>query len=193
MGARQAPASPPMGTSVFHVPPPWAVTWGHHPALAPAAPGGLAEGGMCGTAPPGCCWGVRGGGDALRMMWLLVQTFFFFSFCLRDIFIIKVKSPVLLLHVRVSLCSGWSPCPLCWVMRVGWGSAWEAELVCTAVQGREEEEDDGSRLRLGWRLWLRLSPGAEDGPAASLGAPSTGDELELGCTSWGAGGSPCQG
>lgn len=76
-----------------------------HPLLAPSAVEILGAWGHLG--PLGVLWEQC---DCLYRLFFWGGVFLFFSFCLQDIFIIKVKSPVLLLHISVSLCSGGSPC-----------------------------------------------------------------------------------
>lgn len=184
MGTRQAPPSPPMGTNVFPMPPTWPTE--SDPLLVPAA------GGLEGTWGPWGCFGS----NVTACTDIFFVVVFFFSFCLQDIFIIKVKIPVLLPHISVSLCSGRSPWR--WGCRMGLGlcvscreeerRAHPAQPCCVCWrEGRGRQE-----VKAGMGVMVLVPLGTmREGSSAPRG-----QGVELGCPGWcagrlGAGSSPC--
>lgn len=150
-GARPAPCSQGQGgTRVFVSPPPQGMVWGHPPHT---------------MVPTGPAWGI---GEPRRCFGICVTActdhdLFLFSFCLRDIFIIKVKSPALALRSSRSLCLG-GHCVTSWG-----GMGWAGGHNGPAMGG----EASSSTLRRGaWGQGARCQgPGHHEEGAALHVAP----------------------
>lgn len=157
IGAGWASPSPPVGTSVFYVPPRWAVAWGQHPAWAPAAPGWPCSSGL-----------VGGRGGAWRCFENSVTActdfflFFFFFLLARYFYNKSEKSCAAPADQRVPVLRAVTLSPVLGVrggvggphVLHGGGLILHSPVVCYRGREEEEEEDSSSgRLRLGWGLW----------------------------------------